>query len=549
MIKSAFVGIFALCAAASVQAQTYYHGDRNVIVPTSGVPRSGHYHTHYLIFVGHHQMGGHGPFAFGGFPSGYHPADIQAAYKMPSNGGTNAIAIIDAFDLPSSLADFNTFSSQFGLPTESSSNATSSSNKHFQVVYASGTQPQADQGWGGEEALDIEWAHAMAPKAKIYLVEANSNGFGDLDAAEAVAKQLLGVKECSNSWGSGEYSGETSEDGKYVQSGVAFFASAGDEGGAQSYPAESPNVVGVGGTSLQMNNGVVTSETAWSGSGGGPSSVETRPSYQSVIQSIVGSARGCPDISAVADPYTGVAVFSSFAFGGWGVVGGTSVACPVCAGITNTRGQFATSSADELQRVYKNYGSKYWRDIIGGSAGSFTAVQGWDFITGVGVPNGLYTINVNSGITPTSVSIMNGTYKSGTLSSLFKIDGDAYAVTSANVVNVGEASTIVVGFDLPQGGSSYADVLVGVTCTAPVGATTQVFAYNWVSRAYDLVQAFAGTNASASYTLKVSNLSLYESAGMQMKFAIRTFTPTRLGARTFVGVTDQTVVAPESSGQ
>ncbi|MHB8635227.1 MAG: S53 family peptidase [Fimbriimonadaceae bacterium] len=531
--------------AIGAQAQTYYQGNPNIVVPPSSIPHPGQFHTHLLIYVGPGSAlpnGGllRGPSMFASGPQGYHPADIQAAYKMPSTGGSNAIAIVDAYDLPTALSDFNMFSSTFGLPTESSSSATSSSNKHFQVVYAQGSQPSGTY-WADEEALDIEWAHAMAPNAKIYLVEAADASYGSLLAAETTAAKLVGVREVSNSWGGGEFSGEVNDDSTFVQNGVVFFASAGDVGGAQSYPAESPNVVGVGGTSLYMSGTTVTSETVWGGTGGGPSSVEPRPPYQLVVQGIVGTARGCPDIAAVADPNTGVAVYSATT-GGWFVVGGTSVACPVTAGITNTRGSFTASSALELSRVYKNLGSRFYRDIVTGSAGSFSGMVGWDFCTGVGCPVGLYPTQIANGINPSSVSVLNGTLESGTLSSLFAVDGNTYNVASALVGNVGQASTIVVTFNLGSPSSTLSSALIGLTETAPPGSTVQIFAYNWTTKSYEIVQAFPGVGSAPQDTATLNNLSKYENASSVIKLAIRTFIPIRLGSIGFTAATDQVTV-------
>ncbi len=135
--------------AVAAQAQVYYQGNPNILVPSSSIPHPGRMHTHYLIWNGStaslpNGARTRGPLVMFAGPAGYHPADIQAAYEMPNNGGSKAIAIIDAFDNPTALADFNTFASQFGLPQETSTDATSASNKVFQVVYAAGSQPTGD---------------------------------------------------------------------------------------------------------------------------------------------------------------------------------------------------------------------------------------------------------------------------------------------------------------------------------------------------------------------------------------------------------------------
>ncbi len=376
--------------------------DHRVFVPDSSIPKWYEAglaaHTHHLISIGPQEnpqpiypteFALNGPLA-AATPSGYSPSQIRSAYAVVG-AGSKAIAIVDAYNYPTALNDFNVFSAQYGLPQETSTSVTASTNKVFQVVYQGTKKPSNNASWNEEEALDIEWAHALAPSAKIYLVEANSASYANLFAAIQKAATLTGVSEVSNSWGGSEFSGETSYDSYFTTSGIVFFASAGDTGGAQEYPSESPNVVAAGGTTLNLSGTTVTSETAWSGSGGGPSSYEARPSYQSGISSIVGSVRGAPDLAADADPNTGVAVYDSTSYAGyvgWLVFGGTSVASPVLAGITNAAGTFRASSNAELTAIYSKLGTSSFRDITSGSAGSFTAKVGWDFITGVGAPVG-----------------------------------------------------------------------------------------------------------------------------------------------------------------
>ncbi len=183
-------------------------------------------------------------------------------------GGSNAIAIVDAYDDPTAASDLAAFSTQFGLPAP-----------NFSVVYASGTKPAQDPtgGWEVEESLDIEWAHAMAPDAKIYLVEAASNSNSDLFAAVAVASTLVkaaGGGEVSMSWSGAEYAGEKLADAIFKTPGVVYFASTGDAPGV-GYPSTSPNVVAAGGTTLSMNlsTGGFRQSFAWPDTGGGPSCI------------------------------------------------------------------------------------------------------------------------------------------------------------------------------------------------------------------------------------------------------------------------------------
>jgi kumamolisin len=219
------------------------------------------------------------------------------------------------------------------------------------------------------------------------LVEAASESLSDLMAAEALAGTLVQTGfggQVSNSWGLSEFSGEAANDGTFNASKVVYFAASGDRPGTL-WPAVSPNVIAVGGTTISRNRstGNYVSQSAWSSGGGGSSTYEGRPSYQSSISTIVGSARGTPDVAAVADPKSGVWIYDS-AGGGWMVVGGTSVASPVMAGITNLRGAFRLSSNAELTNLYAT--QSQYIDITTGTCGRHRATVHWDFCTGVGVP-------------------------------------------------------------------------------------------------------------------------------------------------------------------
>jgi subtilase family serine protease len=308
--------------------------------------------------------------------AGLSPSQIRTAYNLPSTGGTGTIAIVDAFDDPTALNDLNVFSSQFGLPTA-----------NFEKHTMSNGIP-TDGGWALEMSLDVQWAHAVAPTAKILLVEATSNGDTDLLAAVDYARSRSDVVAISMSWGGPEFSGSPSYDSYFTSAyGATFFASSGDNGAGVSWPAVSANVVGVGGTTLTFSGGVVSSETAWSGSGGGISSYVTEPSYQ-LAYGVSGTNghRGVPDVSYDADPNSGVAVYDSTPYNfqtGWWVVGGTSAGSPQWAaiqslGLTSTNNNFYT---DAKSSSY----SSYFRDITSGSNG-YPAKIGYDLVTGVGSP-------------------------------------------------------------------------------------------------------------------------------------------------------------------
>lgn len=359
------------------------------------------------------------------------PASISCIYNLVSTvagcpitsttqtptGGVGAIAIVDAYHDPNAASDLAVFSNEFNLPAAD-----------FSVVYASGSQPSQDStgAWEFEESLDIEWAHALAPKAKLYLVEAASNSNSDLYKAVSIATNLIlaqGGGEVSMSWASKEFSGETAYDGYFTSYGVSYVASAGDTALVPEYPAASPNVIAAGGTSIQRgSSGLVTGEYYWDdsygGGGGGVSSYESRPSYQAGISSLVGSKRGVPDISAVAESnydgsVAGVAVYDSNSYEGsvplWAGAVGTSVSAPVLAARLNTSSIYLNSPS-LLTALYTEYASsslypKFFKDITSGASSCTT---GWDKCTGIGVPLGENNVTVS----PTSIDF--GSF-SGTL--------------------------------------------------------------------------------------------------------------------------------------
>jgi len=317
----------------------------------------------------------------------YSPGQIRMAYNLPSSGGTGTIAIIDAYNDSTAQSDLNTFSSYFGLPTA-----------NFEI-HPMSSSISSNSDWALETSLDIEWAHAIAPNAKILLVEASSNSLSDLMSAVSYAAGRSDVVSVSMSWGGSEFAGEQSYDQYFTSThGVVFFASSGDDGAGVIYPAASPNVIGVGGTTLNFVNGQFSSETAWSGSGGGYSAYETEPTYQqnAGISDPTGM-RAVPDVSYDANPSTGVGVYDSLGYNGqsgWFQVGGTSMAAPQWAAIQSLG---MSVSLNTIYSDYKSSPSSYFRDIVSGSNGGYSATVGYDLVTGVGSP---ITTNFGSSSTP-----------------------------------------------------------------------------------------------------------------------------------------------------
>lgn len=329
-------------------------------------------------------------------PTGFGPVHLVEAYSMRdvrNKGKGQVIALVDAYDDSQAEADLGTFSTQFGLP------ACTTANGCFKVIYEGGKKPPSDtSGWSNEIAIDTQWAHSIAPAATIMLVEAQSNSFNDLLSAVDVAV-ANGATVVSMSWSGGETASETSSDTHFNVPGVVFVAASGDGGHSVGYPAASPFVVAVGGTSLTLNsNGSWASETAWSGSGGGESRFETEPSYQATAQS--SGKRGVPDVAYDGDPNTGVPSYSSHACGacftGWGQWGGTSIGTPQWAALFARANSLRAIAGKPLltlpQTVLYAAPATDFHDITSGTNGFCgalcTAGPGYDFVTGLGTPVG-----------------------------------------------------------------------------------------------------------------------------------------------------------------
>jgi kumamolisin len=398
LVVCAAVAGFTTCALAQDRP-----GGGAQIVPKSSIQRAEdagkRAHTNIEITVPPKGLTPGKPLA-ANTPGGFFetPASIACVYKLTKpvagcnptvvtavpNGGFGAIALVDAYDDPNAASDLAAFSTEFSLPPA-----------NFQVVYENGVQPPQDPtgGWESEESIDIEMAHAMAPKAKIYLVEAQSSSFTDLFTAIDQANALVtaaGGGEMSMSWGSGEFQGENGYDSNFNGTNIVYLSSAGDAPGV-NYPSASPFVISVGGTTLSRNatTGNFELETAWHSTGGGPSAYEAIPSYQSSISQIVGTQRGTPDVAAVADGYTPVWFYDSFPINGqpytWLLGSGTSVAAPLWAGIVNFVGVKFPSTDAALTEVYAN--PALLNDLTQGTCGNYAGyltVKGWDFCTGNG---------------------------------------------------------------------------------------------------------------------------------------------------------------------
>jgi subtilase family serine protease len=319
--------------------------------------------------------------------NGYFPADLQSAYGLPSatGGAGHTVAIVDAYDDPRAESDLAAYRSAFGLPP-----CTTANGCLRKVNQSGGTRyPRANTGWAQEIALDLDMVSATCPNCKILLVEASTNSLTNLGTAVNTAAQL-GATEISNSYGGGEFSSETSYESTYYRHpGIPVTVSSGDSGYGVEFPAASQYVTAVGGTSLRRDGSARGwSEAAWSGAGSGCSAYVAKPSWQADSGC---SRRTVADVSAVADPNTGVAVYDTYRQPGWLVFGGTSVAAPVLAGVYALAGN--GSSTVFGSSAYTPGASLF--DVTSGSNGSCggsylcTAAQGYDGPTGIGTPNGV----------------------------------------------------------------------------------------------------------------------------------------------------------------
>ncbi|MFJ9814369.1 putative Ig domain-containing protein [Streptomyces sp. NPDC101151] len=340
-------------------------------------------------------------------PSGLSPANLHSAYNLPSTGGSGlTVAVVDAYNDPNAESDLATYRSTYGL------SACTKANGCFKQVSQTGSTtslPSNDTGWAGEEALDIDMVSAVCPNCNITLVEANSANDTDLGIAENEAVSL-GAKFVSNSWGGSEDSSQTSEDTQYFKHpGVAITVSSGDEAYGAEYPATSQYVTAVGGTALTTSSGSRGwSESVWKtssteGTGSGCSAYDPKPAWQ--------TDTGCTkrmeaDVSAVADPATGVAVYDTYGGSGWAVYGGTSASAPIIAGVYALAG---TPGSGDYPAKYPYTHTSNLYDVTSGNNGSCTtsyfctARTGYDGPTGWGTPNGTtaFTAGTSSGNTVT----------------------------------------------------------------------------------------------------------------------------------------------------
>jgi hypothetical protein len=419
---------------------------------------------------------------------------------VKGDGSNQTIAIVDAYDAPNISSDLAKFDSTYGVAAPPS----------FQKAYPTGVKPAGNRSWAEEESLDVEWAHAVAPKANIILVEAASSSLSDLYNAVTFAKKLSGVSVVSMSWGGGESSSETGSDSIFTSPssghGVTFVASSGDSGN-QSYPALSPNVVGVGGTTLHVDSaGNWQSETGWSGSGGGVSSVEGKPTWQS---SLSYSKRAGPDVALDADPNTGASVYFSYGFtAGFYQIGGTSLSSPMFAGLIAIANQGRALSgktpldgpSQTLPALY-SLSSGDFHDITSGSNKVGTAGTGFDLVTGRGsaIANKLVTdLAAYGGSFAPAAVVGHGPSLGGGFFNHTFVDGSTPSVDTTNPVVFASLSAPALATSAPVPFVAPAPVsgpVIAPVVTGPVSAAAKFNPPSMavgVSANSDAVLPFAG---------------------------------------------------------
>ncbi len=369
-------------AFAQARREAVFNGHR-IIYPASSIPQPGRRHTNYFFVDSDRAMSVP--------PSGAEtPASLACVYQLVNGpagcpiatstatptGGWGAIAIVDAGDYPTAASDLAAFSTYYGIPPAD-----------LTVTWPSAKKPPVYSDWIVEEALDLEWAHAMAPQAKLFLVESKQVNTDPTFSAVALAAKLVaqsGGGVVSMSWGDPEVSQELGWDKYFTNKKVVFFAAAGDSGlGVSIYPGASPNVVSVGGTYFHRDvNGNFVNETYYTAGGGDLSPYEPRPAYQNGVSGVVGSHRGYPD---VASDFCCAAIYVQ---GGWYSVGGTSWASPTFAGIVNAAGNKAKGSVAELTMLYNELANptEYAADFFDITQGNALCAIGFDECVGIGSP-------------------------------------------------------------------------------------------------------------------------------------------------------------------
>ncbi|MDB5171380.1 MAG: peptidase and in kexin sedolisin [Phycisphaerales bacterium] len=420
------------------------------------------------------------PFTVGGTasPNGFTPSQIKKAYGIDqigfgttANGNGQTIAIVDAYNDPNIASDLLNFDAQFGLPNPTLTilNQTGTSTLPTNAAIDTGAG-----GWAEEISLDVEWAHALAPGASIVLVETNSASRSDMYTGVRTAAGLSGVSVVSMSWGAAEYSGETADDSNFtspVGHAVTFIAATGDAGSPAVYPAASPNVLAVGGTTLTLDgSNNWSSESTWSSTGGGSSAYENLPSYQTGFTT---SKRGTPDVAFDANPTTGVPIYDSYdttvhaPLQPWLQIGGTSFSAPAWGAliaITNQGRVLAgfgslDGPTQTLPNIYALPSSDF-HDITSGGNGTHNAASGYDLVTGRGTPIANKLVPDLVGVLTTSGGTLNVAVTGGNDTVSMSVTGSVFTAT-VNSLTQTFSNSAITGISVPASAGDDTITLAG----------------------------------------------------------------------------------------
>ncbi|MEV0400162.1 S8 family serine peptidase [Actinoallomurus sp. NPDC050550] len=433
-------------------------------------------------------------------PAGFGPADLRSAYALPSSGGAGqTIAIIDTYDDPNAESDLAVYRSQYGLPPCTTANGC------FRKVDENGgnSLPAPDAGWAAEESLDLDMASAICPSCRILLVEAAQPYLSELGGAVNTAVRL-GAKYVSNSYGGPETSDAPGFDSSYFDHpGVAITASSGDDGYRIEYPAASHFVTAVGGTSLSRASGARGwGERAWNGSGSGCAAYIAKQSWQTDGGC---ARRTVADVSAVADPATGVAVYDTYQSGGWQIYGGTSAAAPIIAGVYALAGP-APAQNYPASFPYQHPAALF--DVASGSNGSCTpaylctAGAGYDGPTGLGTPNGLTAFRSGTGTSPCAApgnKIVNGGFESGA-SPWTSTPNVMLANGSGETAHSGTHFAWLDGYGTTHTDTLAQTVTIPAGCRAVLNLWLHIDTAETGTVAYDTLTIKAGSRTVATYT-------------------------------------------------
>ncbi|MEV6636212.1 carboxypeptidase regulatory-like domain-containing protein [Actinoplanes sp. NPDC051470] len=445
--------------------------------------------------------------AAGPLPTALGPAEIRSAYQLPDAGEGQTVAIVDAYGYDNAEADLAVWRAHYGLPPCTTGNGC------FRKIDQRGgaDYPEQDEGWAMETALDLDAVSAACPRCDILLVQGDTASMADLGEAVTTAAGL-GVTAISNSYGiNGEHPLAQQFDQYYDHPGIAVTVSSGDDGNVHSYPATSPHVTGIGGTHLARDGSARGwSEVAWDDAGSGCSYYEPKPAFQNGVATACGN-RASADISAVADPASGLSVYGTFGLDGWAQVGGTSLSAPLVAAMYALAGKPTPGTYPNAYPYATRRGLFDITQGVNGSCGDVLceAGPGWDGPTGLGTPQGVSALTlgengeilgtVTAGGAPLAGATVTASDTNGRkFTATTGTDGryDLYATVGTYTVAVtkfGYQSRTVDGVVVTAGGRVTQDITLSTTDSRTVsGKVVDGSGQGWPMRAKITIDGYPG---------------------------------------------------------